>query len=115
MSPNRRAARSSVRLRGGGCTVSRPAEPNASEFDDSICQEVSASENSRKDYIQLPSGGFASGASELFKEYLGLLGRNLGETATIDEITSSDVLLVIDMQRDFVPKSSDYLKFNKQK
>ena len=58
--------------------------------------------------IKLPShkDSFACEASPLFKEYLGLLGESLGAPAPIGEITSTDALLVIDMQRDFVPKSA---------
>ena len=55
------------------------------------------------DLVRQPSGGFACASSPLFKEYLGLLAA--GEPSHVGAIGPSDALLVIDMQRDFVPKS----------
>lgn len=86
-----------------GCTASKPAAPEAPTV---ISARVPALQPQDSTLVKLPSGGFACEVSPLFKEYLGLLGDGLGKPADIGEITSDDALLVIDMQRDFVPKSS---------
>ena len=59
--------------------------------------------DTESDLVRQPSGGFACASSPLFKEYLGLLAA--GEPSNVGAIGPSDALLVIDMQRDFVPKS----------
>ena len=88
-----------------GCGSSKLESPRATEAGVSVTGETTtASRDSTKVY-QLPSGGFASQESPLFKEYLELM--KPGEPAMVEGgITADDALLVIDMQRDFVPKSS---------
>ena len=93
-----------MRLRGGGCGPSKP------EFTAEVTEEP-AEEPARtvtEERVKLKSDpkSFASENSPLFKEYLGLLGETLGEPTAVGEIGPGDALLVIDMQRDFVPKSS---------
>ena len=88
-----------------GCGSSKLESPRATEAGVSVTGETTtASRDSTKVY-QLPSGGFASQESPLFKEYLELM--KPGEPTMVEGgITADDALLVIDMQRDFVPKSS---------
>ena len=95
-----------MRLRGGGRCASKPGGDVGVE--QPATQSKPVLKPMSESMIKLPShkDSFACEASPLFKEYLGLLGESLGAPAPIGEITSTDALLVIDMQRDFVPKSA---------
>ena len=95
-----------LRLRGAGCAPSKAAGEGESVAANGLSAASADSLTAETEFIKLPSGGFACSASPLFKEYLGLLGSGLGEPAAVGPITSEDALLIIDMQRDFVPKSS---------
>ena len=95
---NRCTRVSAQRLRGGGCA---PSQPIAFEADEKAAEKPHAE---RKDLVKLASGGFACSESPLFKEYLGLLGAP--QPVAVGAITPRDALLVIDMQRDFAPKSA---------
>ena len=86
-----------------GCANSKIEEPPTVVASTHAVQPLKPKQSER---FKLPSGGFACDASPLFKEYLTLLGSGLGAPASIGEITEDDALLIIDMQRDFVPKSS---------
>ena len=92
-----------LRTRGGGCAISKEPAADAPKL---IATKPTVLQPQDSELIKLPSGGFACYASPLFKEYLGLLGDGVGAPAGIGEITPTDALLIIDMQRDFVPKSS---------
>jgi len=94
-----------VRVRGGGCGFSKPEPAAEAAGIDTVSTDAPAYAR-EEDLVKLPSGGFACGASPLFKEYLGLLGEGMGGPSAVGPITASDALLVIDMQRDFVPKSA---------
>ena len=88
-----------------GCGPSTEAEPLSYDPPSERQKTATTKEQLKLSAYQLPSGGFASRESPLFAEYLELL--QPGEPAKPEgAITADDALLVIDMQRDFVPKSA---------
>ena len=50
-----------------------------------------------------PVAGWATEGSPLFEEYVRLMGSDVKDCPLAGGIGSSDALLVIDMQNDFVP------------
>lgn len=55
----------------------------------------------RKVEVVMNEAGFASSASPVFAEYLKIFD---AQVATVDEISADDGLIVVDMQRDLLPK-----------
>ena len=94
-----------TRIRGGGGCGSKPS---VDADDEPFSEAPRIKSESAVPLVKLPSkkDAFASDSSPLFKEYLTLLGDELGGPASVGDISETDALLVIDMQRDFVPKSA---------
>ena len=94
-----------VQARAMGCSGSKPDVSDTSLGSAAEVTAASQQQHSpvRRDskLVKLPSGGFASAQSPLFREYLELLGP--GAPGSVSSIDADDALLVIDMQNDFIP------------
>ena len=99
-----------------GCAASQPAEeptaapsgsglPPSSQTQSDTASSSLAKRSRQTTHLPEGKGEFAAAASPLFEEYLGLMENP--SPANLGDITKDDALLVIDMQRDFVPHHTE--------